>query len=76
MSRRILRLREVLVRTGYSKSTLRRKELAGEISRRVQLGPNSVGWYEDEIEEHVASRPRVPLPGSKEGRDLQVGGGP
>ena len=72
MSRRILRLPEVLARTGYSKSTLRRKELTGEVSRRVQLGPNSVGWYEDEIEEHVASRPRVPLPQKAE-RSLEVG---
>jgi prophage regulatory protein len=73
MSRRILRLAEVLARTGYSKSTLRRKELAGEVGRRLRLGPNSVGWYEDEIEAHVASRPRMPLPESKEEEVLRVG---
>jgi predicted DNA-binding transcriptional regulator AlpA len=67
---------EVLARTGYSKSTLRRKELAGEVGRRVQLGPNSVGWYEDEIEAHVASRPRIPLPEPKEEEELRVGAGP
>jgi prophage regulatory protein len=59
---------EVLARTGYSKSTLRRKELAGEVGRRVRLGPNSVGWYEDEIEAHVASRPRMPLPAPPPGQ--------
>ncbi len=31
---------------------------AGKFPAPIELGPNSVGWFEDEIDEHLASRPR------------------
>jgi prophage regulatory protein len=49
MSRRIIRLPAVCDITGDSKSTIYRKEVAGDFPRRVQTGPNSVGWFEDEV---------------------------
>ena len=47
---------------GLSDSTVRRKEEAGEYPQRIQLGPNRVGWIEDEVLEWLRSRPRGPLP--------------
>jgi prophage regulatory protein len=31
---------------------------AGTFPAPVQIGANSIGWYEDEIQEWLASRPR------------------
>jgi prophage regulatory protein len=62
MPSRILRLPEVIRRTGYSKSTIKRMEEAGKFCRRRQIGEQAVGWLESEVEEHITTRPRVPLP--------------
>lgn len=53
---RILRRREVLARVGFSSMTLWRKERAGSFPRRVRLGPNSVGYYEHQVEEWIRRR--------------------
>ncbi len=53
---RMLRQPEVLARIGVSWMTLRRWEDAGLFPRRVKLGPNSVAWYESDIDEWCASR--------------------
>jgi prophage regulatory protein len=63
MSRRILRLPAVLAKTGFSKSTIRRKELAGEFPRRVQCGENAVGWFAHEVEAYLEALPRKTLTG-------------
>jgi prophage regulatory protein len=68
MSRRILRLPAVLARTGDSKSTIRRKELAGIFPRRIQTGPNSVGWFEDEVDAYLEALPRKRLSDIREAR--------
>jgi len=65
--RNILRNGPVTVRTGLSPSQRWRLEQRGEFPARVQLSEMSVGWYEDEIDAWVASRPRAggkqpPLP--------------
>jgi prophage regulatory protein len=65
MSLRILRLPEVLARTGDSKSTIRRKEVAGLFPRRVKTGPNSIGWYEHELDRYLEGLPRVQLTGAE-----------
>lgn len=31
---------------------------AGEFPAPFELGPNSIGWFEDEIDEWLTSRPR------------------
>lgn len=56
---RLLRVDEVTDRTGLSRTTLWRKERAGEFPQRVKLGPNAVAWREEEVEEWIASRPTV-----------------
>lgn len=56
--RRIIRLREVVRLTGLHESTIYRKEKAGKFPQRVRLGPNSVGFFEDEIDEYNAKLAR------------------
>jgi prophage regulatory protein len=55
---KILRRHEVVDRTRLSRDTIRRREHAGTFPRRVKLGPNSVGWIEEEVDAWIASRPR------------------
>lgn len=57
--RRILRDAEVKSRTGLSRVQRWRRVRAGTFPAPVQIGPNSIGWYEDEIETFLADRPRV-----------------
>ena len=47
---RFLRVKDVVARTGLSEMTLWRRQKDGTFPRRVRLGPNAVGWPEDEIE--------------------------
>jgi prophage regulatory protein len=61
-SRRILRRPGLITKTGLSYPTLWRYERDGKFPQRVQLGPNSVGWFEDEVDEWLASRQRGVLP--------------
>lgn len=56
--KRILRDQEVGRITGRSRVTRWRDEKAGKFPRRVRIGPNAVGWFEDEIQEWLESRPR------------------
>jgi prophage regulatory protein len=58
-NRHILRDREVEERTKVSRVQRWRRVRAGTFPAPVQLGPNSIGWYEDEIEAWLAARPRV-----------------
>ncbi|MCC6709719.1 MAG: AlpA family phage regulatory protein [Gammaproteobacteria bacterium] len=56
--RRILRCPEVEIKTGLSKPTIYRKmrDPAENWPRPVNLGPNSRGWFEDEIDAWLESR--------------------
>lgn len=45
-------------RNKKSKSQNLRDVRAGKIPPPVELGPNSVGWYEDELDAHIANLPR------------------
>ncbi len=55
---KILRIRDVTITTGLSRTTVWRLERRGEFPRRVRLSPNSTGWIESEIEQWIESRPR------------------
>ena len=55
----VIRLALVQKKTSLSRSTIYRLEAHGKFPARVRLGENSTGWYEHEIEEWLASRPRV-----------------
>lgn len=58
-SKPVIRLPAVKGKTTLSKSTIHRLEAEGKFPKRVRLGENSTGWYEDEIDEWLANRPRV-----------------
>lgn len=53
---RIIRLPEVESRVGFRKTAIYAMERAGKFPRRVQLGPNSAGWVESEVESWIADR--------------------
>ena len=58
LTRRIIRSKEVSKRTGQSRVTIWRNVRAGRFPAPLELGPNSIGWYEDEIDDHLANLPR------------------
>ena len=53
---RILRLPEVMARTGLSRTTIYRRRLAGRFPQAVSLGTRSVGWVESEVEAWLRER--------------------
>ena len=57
--RRILRLPEVQELYPKSRTQIWRDVRDGKFPAPVSLGPNSIGWYEDEVQEKQTSLPRV-----------------
>lgn len=55
----LLRLPEVLARTGLSKTTIQRLEAAGKFPRRRRIGTRAVAWVAGDIEAWLASRATV-----------------
>lgn len=53
---RILSKRQVKELVLYSPQHIARMEKAGRFPKRVQLGPNRVGWVEDEVLDWLQSR--------------------
>ena len=66
MTDRILRLPEVIEKTGISRSSIYEQMQLGLFPKQLRLGKRMVGWSEAEINEHLneLSRPR-----SKHGHD-------
>ena len=60
-SRKVIRRKAVKERAGLSFPQIWRKSADpdDDFPEAVRLGPSSIGWYEDEIDTWVASRPRV-----------------
>jgi len=56
MNRRIMRKPELLALIGLSDATIWRLEKAGRFPRRIQLGGNSVGWFNTDIDAWMDSR--------------------
>ena len=52
----ILRLPQVLARTGLSRSTIYAKVAAGEFPEPISLGARAVGWLADEVEAWLVAR--------------------
>jgi len=57
--RRLLRLPAIISMTGLGRDTLYRLMAEGTFPRQVQISAKAVGWYSDEVDEWIASRPRV-----------------
>ena len=53
---KVLRLREVIGKTGLAKSTVYKKISEGEFPKQFSLGGKAVGWLESDIEEWIKSR--------------------
>lgn len=54
----IMRLAQVIKRTGLSRSTIYQRIYDDEFPRQIRLGANSVGWLENEIDEWIGQRIR------------------
>ena len=52
----ILRLPQVIVRTGLGRSTIYNRIDAGAFPRLVNLGGRAVGWIEEEINDWLIAR--------------------
>ena len=52
---RMLRTKEVLELTGWSRATIWRKVRSGDFPAPITLGPNSIAWPEDVIASWQAS---------------------
>ena len=55
----MLRVPDVVMRVGLSRTTIWRKVIAGEFPAPLSLGKHSVGWPSIWIDDWVASRPQV-----------------
>ncbi|KXJ57138.1 MAG: hypothetical protein AXW17_13185 [Colwellia sp. Phe_37] len=53
----ILKVSEVIKRTGLSRTTLWRLERDGKFPRSIKLSVNRVGWRENEVDEWIESCP-------------------
>ena len=53
---KIIRVAEVLERTGMSKTTIDRLERAGKFPKRVKISDRAVGWHDTEINKWLESR--------------------
>lgn len=56
---RLLRLREVIQRTGLSRSTIYRLASDGRFPTHVKLSDSASAWREDELAAWIDSRPRA-----------------
>jgi prophage regulatory protein len=56
MPNRLLRISQVLDRTGQSRSTLYTRIKEGTFPKQVDLGPRSVRWVEAEVEDWISRR--------------------
>jgi len=55
-SMRLLRLPQVIHRTGLKKTTLYELQKDGAFPMRIQITPHSVGWVEEEVNAWIAGR--------------------
>lgn len=65
MSQSILRLPDVIIRTGLSRSSIYNAIKSGNFPDRVSLGPRATGWRSTDIDEWIESRINVNNPPRK-----------
>ena len=56
MSHRILRLPEVMKKTGLGRTNLYQMTKAGQFPQSVSLGAKAMGWVEEEIDKWIEQR--------------------
>ena len=57
--RRVLRLKEVKETTGLSRSSIYALQQRGLFPQSIRIGPKATGWYEDEVQNYIETRPRT-----------------
>ena len=62
---KILRCKEVLLRTGLSRATIYRLVAKGWFPSPVKLSKTAVGWIEAEVEDWLSSRERAAASASR-----------
>ena len=53
---RVLKVPQVLEQTGLGRSSLFQAVQEGRFPKQVKIGPRSVGWVEDEVQEWIKER--------------------
>lgn len=61
----LLRIKDVMRRTGLSSSTIYRRSGEGTFPTKVMIGPSCAAWYESEIDDFVEAPERFQLPHSQ-----------
>jgi len=56
MGQRVIRKPELFNKVPLSDATIWRREKAGDFPKRIKLGGNSVGWFENEIEDWLTKK--------------------
>lgn len=56
MDERVIRKPELFKKIGLSDVTIWRMEKAGKFPKRINLGTNSVGWLDSEIQDWFAKK--------------------
>ena len=56
--KRLIKLPEVMWRTGLSRSSVYRKMEKGEFPKQVKQGEGGVAWWEHEVEDWMESLPQ------------------
>lgn len=56
MSHKVLRLPQVINKTGLSRSSIYLRISKGEFPKSVSLGDRAVGWLENEIDEWIGNK--------------------
>lgn len=56
MATKIIRLPEVLTRVGIKRATLYDWIAEGKFPKQIKLGPRSVGWEEQTVEDWLSNR--------------------
>jgi prophage regulatory protein len=63
---KVLRIRQVCEKVGLSRTRIYAFLREGRFPKQVVLGPNTVGWFEHEIDQWLAAKSR----GSSRGENL------
>jgi prophage regulatory protein len=54
----LLRIKDVIRRTGLSSSTIYRRTVDGTFPAKIMIGPSCAAWYESDIDDFVADPAR------------------
>ena len=53
---RLLRMKEVLIRTGFSRSAIYQKIAEGSFPRQIKIGARAAAWLESDIDTWISEK--------------------